>query len=117
MSVRDMPQDFEEPPTPYKYQCDFECGNDSEFVIVTLSDNTAQKLCMPCFVGVATDIVMAMAEPDNPNVVAAVEEYAAREADPVGTRGRNAIRGDDPNATPDFSMFEAFEPDVADADD
>jgi hypothetical protein len=100
---------------PSKYKCDFGCGNAVEFVMTMLEDNTTQKLCIPCFVGVATDIIVAMTEPDNPAVTQAVESYAEREEEPVGTRGRNAIKTDGVNAMPDFSMFEPYEPDVEDA--
>jgi hypothetical protein len=85
------------------YGCTFGCGNPYDFILVTVSDGTTEFVCLPCFIKLATDMLSAVMEADNPNVQAAVQWASANGADsapgPGGrSRGRNApATADDPD--------------------
>lgn len=98
------------------YGCTFGCGNPFDVVVVMVSDGTTEFLCVPCFVRMASDMVAAITDADDPNVKAAMEWAAANPADiapgPAGNkRGRNA-----PATADDPDLIEAFE-DVITYDD
>jgi hypothetical protein len=105
----DMPTD-----ESCKHVCSMADGNEYEFVVTTCSDSTTLFLCVPCFVGMATELIVAMTEPDNPDVQAAVAAYDANTVQTPGKRGKKAGLIGGVNTAPDFSMFDAYEPDVAD---
>lgn len=91
------------------YGCTFGCGNPYDYVIVSVSDNDVQMLCLPCYVRLAADMIAAVTEPDNPAVMEALRAVAmdnvTQAPGPSGKpRGHNA-----PAGTDDPGIFEAFD--------
>lgn len=85
------------------YGCTFGCGNPYDYIIVSVSDNSVEMLCIPCYVKLAADMVAAITEPRNPEVMEALRAVGRDNADTVPgprgkPRGRNAPAGtDDPD--------------------
>lgn len=98
-----------------KHTCSFGCGNEYEFVVTTCSDSSTQFLCIPCFIGTAVSLVTAVTQPDDPDVMAAVQAFDADMVQSPGTRGKKQSLLPAIAQEPDFSMFDAFEPDVSQA--
>jgi hypothetical protein len=96
-----------------KHVCSMGCGNEYEFVVVTASDSTTQFLCVPCFVNAAMVIVAAITEPDNPDVMSAVEAYGAVEQNTVGRRGRKKALIGGVDSAENAGALDDFEPDIA----
>lgn len=91
------------------YGCTFGCGNPYDFILVTVSDGSTEFVCMPCFIKLATDMLTAVMEADNPNVQAAVQWAASNGAESAPgpkprSRGKNA-----PATTDDPNVFEAYD--------
>lgn len=91
------------------YGCSFACGNPYDYILVSVSDGTAEMLCMPCYVRLAIDMIAAVTETDNPAVQEALKAVNAIEIDtapgPAGkSRGHNA-----PATADDADLFAAFE--------
>lgn len=90
------------------YGCSYGCGNPYDTIIINVRDGTTEFLCLPCFVRLASDVVAAMTEADNPDVQAAMAYAAGRPADlvpgPTGKRrGHNApATADDPDLLAEF---------------
>lgn len=90
------------------YGCTFACGNPYDFVFISVNDGTTEFLCVPCFVRLASDMVAAIVDSDDPTVQAAMVYAAAHPADvapgPSGKpRGRNApATNDDPDLLEEF---------------
>lgn len=55
-------------PHARSYGCTFGCGNPFDFVVISVSDGTAEFLCLPCYVHLATDMVTAVVDPSDPKV-------------------------------------------------
>lgn len=92
------------------YGCSMGCGNPYDYILVDISDGSTLFLCVPCYIKVATDMVTAMTNPDDPAVQAAVSAYtlATGEAVPGPSgkpRGRNA-----PAGMGQDDMFDAYDP-------
>lgn len=90
------------------YGCSFACGNPYDYVMVDVQAGETMFLCVPCFIRVASDMVEAITNPDNPKVQFAItqEGMDAAEAAPGPTakgRGKNAPAGSD-----DDDLLEAF---------
>lgn len=100
------------PQTPHverSYGCTFGCGNPYDFVLVTVADGTVEMLCMPCMVKLAADMISAITDPENADVLAAIEAVASdmtgQVPGPSGRpRGRNA-----PATSLDPDVFESFD--------
>ena len=91
------------------YGCSRGCGNPYDFIIVTVSEAFSEMLCLPCFVATSMDMIRAVTEPGNPDVMAAVAAMPASDqvpmADPVTrARGHHA-----PAESDDPTMLEAFD--------
>lgn len=95
-----------------KHQCSFSCGNEYEFVVTTVSDSTTQFLCVPHYIETAAIMLTAVTEPDNPAVIAAVEQYDADTVTPTGKRGRKASLIGGMQLDDTDGVFDEFEPDV-----
>ena len=94
---------------PRSYGCSFGCGNPYDYIIVSVSDGTAEMLCMPCYVRLAIDMIAAVTDQDNPEVQAALAAVGSVQIDnvpgPTGrTRGHNA-----PATTDDPDLLAAFD--------
>lgn len=80
------------------YGCTFGCGNPYDYIIVSAVDNSVEMLCIPCYIKVAADMVAAITDTDNPDVMAALQSVAVDNAEaasgPKGKpRGHNAPSG------------------------
>jgi hypothetical protein len=93
------------------YGCSYACGNPYDFVVVTVSDGSTLFLCVPCFVHTAGEMLEAMINPDNSEVVRKLREAGVADGTPmegggVKRRGHNAPTDtEDPDA---IETFEAF---------
>lgn len=90
------------------YGCTFGCGNPYDYIVVNVQDGSTDFLCLPCFVRLATDMVAAVTDPDDPKVKAAMAEAEALAIAPMAVpfippRGRNA-----PATTDDDDLIEAY---------
>lgn len=74
------------------YGCSMGCGNPYDFIVVMVSDADTQLLCTPCFVRNAMDMVTAIMNPDDPEVVKRIAEAGAPEQVPMNGR-QTAKRG------------------------
>lgn len=93
------------------YGCSYACGNPYDFIVVTVSDASTLMLCTPCFVTTAGEMLEAMINPGNSEVVRKMQEAGQVDAVPmadggVRKRGRNAPADvDDPDAIEQFDSF------------
>jgi hypothetical protein len=99
-------------PTPElerTYGCTFGCGNPYDFILIDVRTGTTEFLCLPDFARLAADMVAAVTDGGNPDVLAAMA-YAS--SDPItstpGPRGRG--RGKNAPATNvDPDLFGKFD--------
>lgn len=98
------------------YGCTFGCGNPYDVIVVMVSDGTTEFLCIPCFVKMASDMVAAITDADDPTVKAAMEWASSNPVEntpgPRGKRGRHNA----PATNNDPDLMEAFD-DVITVDD
>lgn len=98
------------PDTPHRsYGCSFGCGNPYDFIFVSVSDGTTEFLCLPCMVRLATDMVAAVTEPDNPTLLQALAGAGHVDSAPMANggvkrRGKNA-----PVTADDDDLLSAYE--------
>jgi hypothetical protein len=95
--------------TSRSYGCTFGCGNPYDYIVVSVADSTTELLCLPCYVRLATDMLVAVTDPSNADVKAALAAVGGLELSqvpgPTGKRrGHNA-----PATTDDDAIFAAFE--------
>lgn len=96
--------------TPQRsYGCSFGCGNPYDYVIVQVSDGTTEFACLPCFVKLASDMLMAVIDPTNDIVKLAVDAADAVDQAPMANntvrkRGKNA-----PANADDDDLIAAFD--------
>lgn len=98
-----------DPPPERSYGCTFGCGNPYDFVLTTVQDSSTEFLCLPCFIVLARDMVIAINDPTNVDVLAAIayaaESRGAQVPGPAGkARGRNK-----PVNTPDDGILDDFD--------
>jgi len=99
----------ETPEATRSYGCTFGCGNPYDFILIDVASGTTEMLCLPDFARLATDMIAAVTEVGDPNVMAALA-YATSDAieQPPGPsgkrRGKNA-----PATTTDPDIFGAFD--------
>jgi hypothetical protein len=96
-------------PAERSYGCSFGCGNPYDYVVIDVQSSETLFLCVPDFVRVASDMVSAITNPDDPSVVAAMVDINAIVADKAPgpkakRRGKNAPVGAD-----DDDLLETFE--------
>lgn len=98
--------------TPQRaYGCSYACGNPYDFVVVTVTDGSTLMLCTPCFIQTAGEMMEAMINPENSEVVRKLREAGEVNVTPmtdggVKRRGHNApVDTEDPDA---IDKFEAF---------
>jgi hypothetical protein len=94
---------------PRSYGCSFGCGNPYDFVFVSVVDGTTEFLCLPCMVRLASDMVAAVTEPDNPSLLSALAGAGKIDTAPMSNggvkrRGKNA-----PVNTDDDDLLSAYE--------
>ncbi len=96
-------------PNQRTYGCTFGCGNPFDFIVVSIADNTVELLCVPCYVKLAADMIGAITDPDNPEIMAKLQMVANDNVEPVpgpgaAPRGHNA-----PAGTDDPAIFQAYD--------
>lgn len=97
------------PPPARSYGCTFGCGNPYDFVIVQVADGTTEFLCMPCFVKLASDVLAAMTEVDNPQVKLALASMNGLGGDVVPGPTGKAHGHNAPATNDDPALFDAYE--------
>ena len=91
------------------YGCSWGCGNPYDYVIINVADGTTEFLCLVCLLKLCQEMIGAVLNPDDPDVKAAMAEYANLDRAPM-TSGKVRKRGK--NAPADFdddSLIEAFD--------
>lgn len=103
-------------PLVRSYGCTFGCGNPYDVIVIMVSDGTTEFVCIPCFVKLASDMVAAITDGDDPNVKAAMEWASANPSEsapgPTGKRGKHNA----PATNDDPDLLDAFD-DVITVDD
>jgi hypothetical protein len=95
--------------TQRSYGCSYGCGNPYDYVIVSVADGTTEFLCIPCFLRLAENIIEAVINPANPEVIAAVAAVGTPEQAPMRN---NTVRGRGKNApvtSEDDDLIAAFD--------
>lgn len=98
------------------YGCSYGCGNPYDVVVVIVEDATTSFLCIPCFLKLSADILQAITDGSNPEIMAklalAQTDAIALVPGPGGKRrGKNA-----PAETDDPDLIAAYD-DVVTVDD
>jgi len=100
----------DQPPTSStrSYGCSFGCGNPYDYIVTSVADATTEFLCVPCYIRLATEMIQAITEPDNPDVVAKLAAVGVLDTAPmhehnVHSRGHNA-----PLTTDDDDLIETY---------
>lgn len=91
------------------YGCSFGCGNPYDYVVIDVQSSETLFLCVPDFVRIASDMVAAMTDPNDPNIVKAMMEAGGNGASVAPgprpkRRGKNA-----PAGTEDDDVLDAFD--------
>lgn len=98
------------------YGCTMGCGNPFDVIVTMVSDGTSELVCIPCFVKLASEMIAAITEPDNPNVAEAMAWASGNPIDstpgPTGKRGKHNA----PATSEDPDLLDAYE-DVITADE
>jgi hypothetical protein len=91
------------------YGCTFGCGNPYDFIFISVRDGTTEFLCLPCMVRLASDMVEAVANPNDDQVAKWSAATAGMMAAPMS--GNNAKRGrrNAPATNDDPDLFESFD--------
>lgn len=91
------------------YGCSFGCGNPYDFVLVDVASAETQFLCTMCFMRIASQMITAMVDANDPQVVEAMAYALQAPAEQVpGPRARK--RGKNPPVgTTDPGVFEAYD--------
>lgn len=98
------------------YGCSWGCGNPYDYVIINVGDGTTEFLCLVCLLKLCQEMINAVINPDDPDVKAAMAEYAALDKVPM-TSGRVRPRGKNaPADIDDDDLIEAFDSRVTDDD-
>lgn len=103
MSDEAMPQELR------SYGCSLGCGNPYDYVLVDVRSGETLFVCVPCYVKLATDMVGAILESDDPKVQAAME--LQRQMAATAVPGPTAKRGrrNAPAEIDDPAIFERFD--------
>ncbi len=93
------------------YGCSLGCGNPYDFVVVTVQGTDTMFLCTPCFVTTAGEMLEAMINPQNSEVIRKMAEAGDVPQIPMNgsgprKRGHNApAETEDPDAIERFESF------------
>lgn len=98
------------------YGCTFGCGNPYDIIVVTVSDGTTEMLCMPCFIKMATDMVRAFIDADDPEVRVALAAFTGTEQVPMSDNGIKPRGHNAPATSDDPDIIEAFDSVITVAD-
>ena len=91
------------------YGCSWGCGNPYDYVIINVGDGTTEFLCLVCLLKLCQEMINAVINPDDPDVKAALAEYAGLDKVPM-TSGRVRVRGKNaPADIDDDDLIEAFD--------
>lgn len=101
-------------PPDRSYGCSWGCGNPYDYAIISIGDGTTEFLCLVCLLKLCQEMINAVVNPDDPDVKAAMAEYAALDRTPM-TSGRVRPRGKNaPADIDDDDLIEAFDSRVTD---
>jgi hypothetical protein len=91
------------------YGCSWGCGNPYDYIIISVVDSTTELLCLVCMLKLMQDMIMAVLNPEDPAVKAAMADRAGIEQAPMNS-GRVRKRGKNAPATvDDDDLIEAFD--------
>jgi hypothetical protein len=91
------------------YGCTFGCGNPYDFILISVRDGTTEFLCLPDMVRLATDMVDAVTNPDNPGLQEWLSESLDAIAAPMSGNGAKKGRRNAPATNDDPELFESFD--------
>jgi len=99
------------------YGCSWGCGNPYDYIIISVADGTTEFMCLVCYLKLAQDMIMAVLNPQDPAVKAAMADAAGIEKAPM-TSGRVRKRGKNaPADIDDDDLISAFDSRITDEDD
>lgn len=91
------------------YGCTFGCGNPYDYIVVAVADGTTEFLCLPCYVRLATDMIAAVTDPDDPKVQKAMAEATAVLQAPMASNGVKPRGKNAPATSQDDDILDAFD--------
>lgn len=91
------------------YGCTFGCGNPYDYIVVSCADGSTEFLCLPCYVRLATDMIAAVTDPDDPKVKAALAEATPFEQAPMTNKPSRKRGKHAPATVGDEDILEAFD--------
>jgi len=96
------------------YGCSWGCGNPYDYIIISVADGTTEFMCLVCYLKLAQDMIMAVLNPQDPAVKAAMADLGGIEKAPM-TSGRVRKRGKNaPADIDDDDLISAFDSRIAD---
>jgi hypothetical protein len=96
-------------PPERSYGCSWGCGNPYDYVVISVADGTTEFLDLVCFLKLAQEMINAVINPDDPDVKAAMAEFANLDRSPM-TSGKVRARGKNaPADIDDDDLIEAFD--------
>lgn len=96
-------------PLPRSYGCSFGCGNPYDYVLVSVADSSTELLCLPCFLKLSSEILEAVINPDNPEIMSAIAQAGQVEQARMNGKGPKARGKNAPANTEDADLIEAFD--------
>jgi len=99
------------------YGCSWGCGNPYDYIIISVADGTTEFMCLVCYLKLAQDMIMAVLNPQDPAVKAAMADLGGIEKAPM-TSGRVRKRGKNaPADIDDDDLISAFDSRITDDDE
>src|SRR5260221_6424579 len=65
------------------YGCSWGCGNPYDYIIISVADGTTEFMCLVCYLKLAQDMIMAVLNPQDPAVKAAMADLGGIEKAPM----------------------------------
>ena len=99
----------QQPQIERSYGCTFGCGNPYDIIVISIADGTTEFVCIPCFVKLASDMITAITESDNPTVREAMESWVAGTPDMAPGPGAKRGKRNAPATSDDPDLLDAYD--------
>ncbi len=96
-------------PPERSYGCSWGCGNPYDYVFVSVADGTTEFLCLPCYLKLAEDIIVAVVSPEGQDVMAALKLAGGIDAAPMRGKGARPRGKNAPANSEDPDLIDAFD--------
>lgn len=94
------------------YGCSYGCGNPFDLIVVSTKDASTLMLCTPCFIQTAAQMLEAMTNPENSDVVQMMREAGDVDEVPFDSEEFRSKTRHAPVELDDPDAIEAFEGEV-----